>query len=344
MEDIENKRLDSSTDLVVRNSSGLPAESEILDVASDQRIDLGAYWDVILRRRWVILSTLLIIFFTTLIATLNVKPLYRATVLMELTPQEPNVLNFQQLYSVSTQGTEAYRQTRYRVLKSRSVAERVVRRLEIYRMPEFYQGRSFFGLVERDPDPVPRRNGNESIETLREAYRAAVGTFMGRVTVEPSVRTNLVGVSFDSQDPEFAPRVANQLVTEFIEHNLQLKWDETAKASEWLSKQLVDVKAKLERSEDDLQAYARKNSIIFLTEDREFASAELEKLQEEVISAKAERVSQEALYKLVREGGVEGSSTARNDRLMLFVQTRLADLYRRDLPPVIVPTRMLVQR
>ena len=184
-------------------------------------------------------------------------------------------------------------------------------------------------MVERDPDPVPRRNGNESIETLREAYRAAVGTFMGRVTVEPSVRTNLVGVSFDSQDPEFAPRVANQLVTEFIEHNLQLKWDETAKASEWLSKQLVDVKAKLERSEDDLQAYARKNSIIFLTEDREFASAELEKLQEEVISAKAERVSQEALYKLVREGGVEGSSTARNDRLMLFVQTRLADLYRR---------------
>ena len=63
MEDIDNKRLDSSTDLVVRNSSGLPAESEILDVASDQRIDLGAYWDVILRRRWVILSTLLIIFF-----------------------------------------------------------------------------------------------------------------------------------------------------------------------------------------------------------------------------------------------------------------------------------------
>ena len=63
MEEFETNRLASSTELMVRTPSGLRAESEILDVASDQRIDLGAYWDVILRRRWVILSTLLIIFF-----------------------------------------------------------------------------------------------------------------------------------------------------------------------------------------------------------------------------------------------------------------------------------------
>ena len=87
---------------------------------------------------------------------------------------------------------------------------------------------------------------------------------------------------------------------------LQVKWDATTEASEWLSTQLVDLKAKLEKSEDALNAYARANAIIFVEEKQNLVTERLKQLQEEFTKAQSMRFEKESLYSLVEAGRVSG--------------------------------------
>ena len=80
------------------------------------------YWNVIAKRRWVVLFCLLSIFTTVAIGTLKKKPIYEGKVLIEIDPEQPNVLNFKEVLQLTSVDIDAYRGTQYAVLESRSLA------------------------------------------------------------------------------------------------------------------------------------------------------------------------------------------------------------------------------
>jgi capsular exopolysaccharide synthesis family protein len=151
---------------------------------------------------------------------------------------------------------------------------------------------------------------------------------MDVVEVTPVRRSNLVEVYFYSHDPQLAARVANQLAADYIEQNLQVKWDETIKASEWLSNQLVGLKGKLEKSEDALQAYAQAHSILFVEDRKNLVNARLEQLQTEYTKAQADRFQKESLYSLVQAGKVQDLPGVLANNLIQDLSVRLAELER----------------
>ena len=118
-------------------------------------------------------------------------------------------------------------------------------------------------------------------------------------------RSNLVEVTFYSEDADLAARAANELSNDYIDQNLQVRFDETMRASEWLSKQLVGLKSKLEKSDDALQAYARANSIIFVEEKQNLANERFRQLQEAYTKAQTDRFAKEAYFNLVQQGRVQ---------------------------------------
>lgn len=303
-------------------------EQEILDISPEEAPHLLDYWHVIVKRRWVVLSCLLIVFTTVLIGTLKQKPVYAGKVLIEINPEQPNVLNFKEVLQISTVDVDSYRETQYKVLQSRTLADRVVQDLQLYRSPEFYRGRMLFGLIESDPDKIPPPEDPSPPDPSMDAYRNSVKHFLDAVEVAPVRRSNLVEVSFYSQDAKLAARVANQLASDYIDQNLQVKWDETLKASEWLSGQLVGLKAKLEKSEDALQAYAQANSILFVEEKRNLVNERLAQLQEQYTKTQAERFQKESLYSLVQAGNVQDLPGFLSNRLIQDLAVRLAELER----------------
>lgn len=74
--------------------------------------------------------------------------------------------------------------------------------------------------------------------------------------------TRLATVSFISTQPELAAKVANTFASEFIQTNLQRRFDSSAYAREFISGQLSEARAKLEQSERALNAYARQAGLI----------------------------------------------------------------------------------
>ena len=79
-------------------------------------------------------------------------------------------------------------------------------------------------------------------------------------------QTRLVQIGFDSKDPQLASDFANTLASEFIEQNLESRFQSTEHTGEFLTRQLKDLKIRLETSEDALQAYARATGLMFTSE------------------------------------------------------------------------------
>jgi succinoglycan biosynthesis transport protein ExoP len=303
-------------------------EPGVLDVLPEESPHLLDYWHVILKRRWVVLSCFLVVFSTVAIGTLKEEPVYQGKVLLEINPEPPNVLNFKEFLQIDTQNVDSYRETQYRVLQSRSLAERVVRDLKLYLYPEFYRSRRLFGLIESDPKKIPSPSDPAPPDSSQDAFRNSVTNFLNLVDVSPIRRSNLVEVSFNSRDPKLAERIANQLASDYIDQNLQVKWDETIKASDWLQSQLVGLKGKLEKSEDALQTYAQRNSILFVDEKKNLVNERLAQLQTEYTKAQADRFQKESLYNLVQAGKVQDLPGFLSNQLIQQLTVRLSELQR----------------
>ncbi len=328
MDEIENSQGNQPQSLARVGPQGL-RHQEVVDVSPEEVPHLLDYWQLVLKRRWVVLTCLLIVFTTVAIGTLKKKPIYEGKVLIEINPEEPNILNFKEVMQVSSTvayDIESYRQTQYKVLESRTLAERVVRDLQLYRNPEFYKSRLFFGLIESDPEKIPSSSNVRPPDPSTDAYRNSVRHFVGSVDVNPVRRSNLVEVSFYSENPVLAERVANQLAEDYIQQNLEVKWNETVKAGEWLTGRLAELKAKLEKAEDDLQNYAQRNSIIFLEENKNAVNIRMEELQAEYTKAQADRFQKESLYSLVEAGKVQNLPYVLSNRMIQDLEERIADL------------------
>jgi len=92
--------------------------------------------------------------------------------------------------------------------------------------------------------------------------RQVVNRYLSLLSVEPIRKTKLVKISFQSADSSFAADVANTHGEEYILAYLDAKMELTTKASSWLNDRLVELKAKLDLSEDSLIAYKEANGLV----------------------------------------------------------------------------------
>jgi succinoglycan biosynthesis transport protein ExoP len=305
-------------------------ERAIVEVAPEDVPHLLDYWQLVMKRRWTVLTCTLVIFATVALGTLKQKPVYKGKVVLEISPEAPQVLNFQQVaQNAPTVDVDSYRETQYKVLVSRSLAETVVNDLRLYTYPEFYRSRWLFGLFQSDPPQIPSKSDPGPPDTTTEAYVNAVSNFQASIDVSPVRRSNLVEVSFYSNDPQLAARIANKLADAYIIANLNVKWTQTELATQFLKSRLGEVKLKLEKAETDLANYARQFSIVFINEKQSEANARLEQLLQQYTTAQADRFQKESQYAAVRQGKIQDLPVVMNNRLIQDLEEKLVDLRNR---------------
>jgi succinoglycan biosynthesis transport protein ExoP len=292
--------------------------------------DLVEYWRAIQKRRATILTTAFIVFAIGLFATLKQKPVYKARALIEIQKENPDVPTLHELFQVENI-SDTYLETQYRILKSENLARRVIAQLGLEQIPEF--GWPAVNSVPSQPQvvSVPQAGAGNS-QRARETNSEVLKKFQERLDVEPLKRSRLVEITFESHDAKLAAQVVNALASAYIEQNLDARWEASQRASEWLSQQLLDMKAHLEKSEDELQKYARVNGLLFLETDKgtteNIVAQRLRQLQEELTKAQAERYSRESLYRLVQEGDFASLPGVFDDKLMQDLTEKLAELER----------------
>ena len=99
---------------------------------------------MVLKRRWLILGIALAFFVLGGVRVLLQTPLYSATVRIQI-EREPAKIVEQGMTSPTEAGNTDFLRTQYELLKSRSMAERVVSTLHLYDDESFFQAAGCFG-------------------------------------------------------------------------------------------------------------------------------------------------------------------------------------------------------
>ena len=294
--------------------------------------DLLAYWKVIRKRRWTVLTAFVVLFGIVLAGTLKQKPVYRAKALLEIEKENPSLVTPQELFQLD-EVSDTYLETEYKVLSSDDLAERVIVQLGLDQVAEFRPQKRLWSWTTNDSATAQSLPAEASVSGGDPSIEETVLTrFKDRLDVKPIRRSRAVEISFDSQDPNLAASVVNTLASNYIDKNLEARWVATQKASEWLSQQMLDLKAKLEKSEDELQKYAADNDLLFLETDKgnseNVVNQSLRELQEELTKTQSARYEKESLYRLVRSSDYGSLPGVFENKLLQDLSVRLAELQR----------------
>src|SRR6266568_572393 len=262
---------------------------------------LRDYLRVLIKRKWVVVGTLALVFGAALIATLRSTPIYDAVGSIAINKTDPMLQN---LRDPGNSGADYYDptdlDTEVRILRSDLLALQVIRQLNLDRLPEF-GGR---GLAS----PSSLELTTDALEPDSARANALLGNFKGslRVLLEPNTR--IIDIHYSSPNKELAARVVNTLANTYIEQNFKTRFESTMQASDWLSRQLVDLQMKVETSEEKLVKYQKDHQILGIDEKQNITTAKLDELNKELTAAESERMEKEAIYRLAESGDTESAS------------------------------------
>lgn len=297
---------------------------------ADEGPGLIEYWRVLQKRRMAILTLLFIVFTIALVATLKEKRVYEAKALIEVQRENPDIPTLQDLFHVENI-SDSYLETQYHILKSDGLARSVISQLKLAQTSEFESpSRNWLGLHKAEATPPPIYGLPASSTVRSSASNEALKAFQKRLDVEPIARSRLIQISFESHDAALAAQIVNTLAANFIQQNLEARWEASQNASKWLGKQLLEMKAQLEHSENTLQEYARTNGLLFLEtdsgKDENIVAERLREIQDELTKAQADLYEKESLYRLVQNGDFASLPGVFDNKLMQDLTEKLAEL------------------
>ncbi|HLB44982.1 MAG TPA: GumC family protein, partial [Candidatus Limnocylindrales bacterium] len=268
---------------------------------------------VIFRYRHVVVAVLVLVMVAAVVQTYTTVPQYRAAASVQIEEDRPAVPGFQNT-DYYYQDPEVFKNTQYSILRSRDLARKVVRRLDLANAPQFARTggqptgvRALIGSIRhrvgaalgglfRDAAPAEPPAADESaIES------GLVGAYLGGVRVEPQPASQLVNVVYVHPDPQFAAIAANALAESYVEQNLQLKQANSLRTLEWLAEQIAERQAAVQGSERALAEYREQNDAISLGDNLNVVANRLNFFNAEASRAKATRVQKESLYNQIKD-------------------------------------------
>jgi polysaccharide biosynthesis transport protein len=278
-------------------------------------ITLHEIWRVLRKRRLLVLGCLVGMVLLAAGVSMLLPRRYEAVARVVVNPQDSNALGLSPMDALSGNGlsNDIVQQTQVRVLQSNPVAWDVIKQLRLD------QRRDFAGKLVSAPGeaaeqiPAPRR------VLLLSAFGAGL-----RVQAVP--KTELIEVRFRALDPKLAASVANAVTSAYIERTFRTRYEATVQASDWLSKQLDDLKKNVESSQQRFTEYQKKSGIIGTDETHNIFIVQLEELNKQMAGAKGERILREARYRVAVSGNPELIADVAPTSTLAILRAQQADL------------------
>ena len=272
---------------------GRPTGPRLYPDLPPQESALGESIRILLKRKWVILACLVAIFSVVAIASLKMTPVYEAGGTIEINKPDAS-LNFQNSATFSLDYYDPTElETEIKILQSDLLATQVIRELNLDRRPEF---------ASQAPSTPSSIESLDPLQSDPAKIASMVGGFKGNLRVALSPNTRIIEVHYRSADPQMAANVVNTLMQTYVENNFKARFESTMQASDWLSKQLVDLEMKVETSQEKLVKYQKEHEILGTDEKQNIITEKLDELNKQLTAAESDRMDKEALYRLVESG------------------------------------------
>ena len=282
MKDNQPTTITKNTELeTITFSDIFPATME----SREDRVSIVHLWRVLQKRRWLVLGSLATIVLLVTAISLALPKRYDASSRLLLDLEGSEDLGLDQVVMPIGIDLDTKLQTQIRIVQSDTIATSVIKQLGLQNNPAF-AGKQAASLG-RDFD-------NLDLQT-----RAALTNGLHRyLTVQLVPKTEIMEIHFRSRDPKLAADIANAVASTYIEHNFQTKYQATRQTSDWLTKQLEDVRKNAEIAQEKVISYQQKTGLYGVDESHNIVIDRLELLNKALSEAEGDRIVKEAKYRI----------------------------------------------
>lgn len=201
-------------------------------------LNIRDYWRIIRKRRFIIISMVLLLGFLTFIFSILQRPptLYKATASVKveratsLTGLLTEVVSWSTWDDIATQSV---------VIKSYPIMEKVAQKLNY----------------------IPSELGTDEIRKNTE-YIRVISDLQDSIETEQKEDTNIINIYAESENPDDAMQIANTVVEVYREENRKERNAQVTEARKFIESQLKIVGEQLKESEDKLKLIQQKSGIM----------------------------------------------------------------------------------
>jgi polysaccharide biosynthesis transport protein len=272
----------------------------------------------------VLASTTVVGLLLGLLYAAKVAPVYRATATIEVQDLNENFLNLKEVASATAPVSAVNDlQTQLRIIQSRTMVARVIQRIGLPKTP---------GPLDSTASPGPP--SDQQVEAVARGLQ-----------VRETRQSRIVDLTYESTDPGYTAGFVNELAQQYMDQSLESRLEISRGTSNWLERQLEDLRRKLTASEQRLQSYAGQSGLVVTNDVQRPDEEKLRQVQSNLSKAEENRMTRQARRDMAAAAPVESLEPPMGSPLRDH-RTRLADLRRQraDLVAVYTPGFGAVKR
>ena len=239
------------------------------------------YLFVVLKRKWLILSLVLVVTSLVTIQAFRSPSIYAGETTIRIEEKPPNVLHTKEIV-ITGQSDPNFWGTQLKLLENPALARQVVLTLDLQHNPAFFGGQTQGGVfsslrrIFSKPKKVNESpavssgltvvgesevtGGSLTAEQLAELEPYEDAIIAGEM-VEPVLHTNLVRIRFSHSDPELAQKVSNTLAEVFVNNNLERSTMGSNKAEDLLAREIAKLQTKIKHEQEAQFNYAKEKNL-----------------------------------------------------------------------------------
>lgn len=279
------------------------------------------YLFVVLKRKWLILSLVLVVTSLVTIQAFRAPSIYEGETTIRIEQKAPNVLQTKDIV-IAGQGDPNFWGTQLKLLENPALARQVVLTLDLQHNPSFFGGQSQGGVfaslrrIVSKPKKVNESPAVSSGLTVVGASEVTGGSLtpeqlaqlepyedaiIGGEIVEPVPTTNLVKIKFVHSDPELAQKIANTLAEVFVNNNLERSTEHSLKAEDLLAREIANLQTKIKHDQEAQFNYAKAKNLPLVNDTAgNLEAIRLATLSGQLLTAENERKNLQAQLEAAR--------------------------------------------
>jgi succinoglycan biosynthesis transport protein ExoP len=243
-------------------------------------VDYHVLYYIVRERAWIVVICFLVAAMATATILERAPRIYASKTVLLVEQEEPKVVDIQPVQQDEYQSLESLK-TVEQTLQNKGLFERVIEANNLARDPR---------LLGSSPE------GTLTREQLVSKLEKMVGIKLRR-------GTRLIDITVENTDPGFTSIIANSLVAEFLRQDYEQGATSLHAANEFLETEALDIKRKLDDSENALQLYKEQTHSISSSDAQNIIVQELNELAVKATEAKSRRIACETAYTEVQALG-----------------------------------------
>lgn len=251
-------------------------------------VPFAHYLWILNRHRWKIVAFIAVSVLITAIVSARLQPIYEAVATIDVDLMAPTGIVGQNANSSYMLDPESFFSTQIALIQSDAVLRPVAEQ---------------YHLLDQGG-----KKDAASAQQLQQIAAAPVS--LGALKVSRPTGTNLLLISYRSSNPQNAADICNGIANSYISHTYDLRIRSSASLSSFMSKQLDELKARMEKSNLALAQFEKDLDVVNPEDKSNILSARLLQLNTEYTTAQVDRVNKEAAWEAIKSGSVEAAQVS----------------------------------